>query len=166
MECSENDKGKKSSPLFYLVENIPLILIIIFGILITGSVWWGFGILYSGYSIAAMLIFMKFVCPYCVNFNSRFCMSGFNIIAFKLFHPVEGKTYHRQYKHYVPFLYPVWFVPPLAGGAYLLFRQVSWIMIVYLLIFSFTGFVLLPLRAKKQCRHCSNACNRPRMQKK
>lgn len=164
MECIENKNVKKSTPVLYIIKNLPLIIIIISGTLITGSVWWGFGIFYGVYSIAALIIFMKCICPYCACMANASCTSGYHLIVSRFFRPKEGKTYYYQFKHYILFLYPVWFIPPPAG-IYFLFREVSWLMISYLVIFSITGFLILPIASKSMCRECGNACNCPRMRK-
>jgi len=165
MECKENRKPGKTSIFIYLLENLPLLITIFSGLLITINLWWGLGILYGGYSIAALLVFMKYICPYCACYNNNSCPSGYHLISSRLFKPDNGKVYNQQYQLYVPFLYPIWFAPPFIGVIQMI-GGISWIMVVYLIVFCVTGFVVLPLASRKICGKCDNARECPRMRKK
>ena len=164
MECREHNKTTKLSLLFQVLENLPLIIVIIFGILITTQLWWVFGVLYGFYSIIGLILFMKHICPYCSHYRHKTCPAGFHIITTRFFFPKDGKVYNNQYKRFIPVVYPIWFAP-LPAALYLLFISHSVIIILYLFIFCLVGFIILPLVSKNQCRKCKNAPYCPRRNK-
>jgi len=164
MECHENNEVKRVSPFSYFKENLPLLIIIFFGMLIVGKIWWVWGGIYLLFSITALLLYMKFVCLYCFCYKTQSCHDGYHIIAKRLFKPGKGKSFYRQFKRYVPVVYPIWFLP-VPAAIYVLITQFSRLFFGYVIIFSIFGFIILPLMSKNQCTRCKNGPNCPRVVK-
>jgi hypothetical protein len=164
MECGDNKSKDKGLILSYIKENLPLVIVIIFGSILTSWVWWIWGIVYLGYSIIALLLYMKFICLYCLCYKTRSCHDGYHIIASRLFEPRKGKIFYTQFKRYVPVVYPIWFIP-VPAAFYVLMTRFSWLHLGFVIIFCISGFVILPLLSQNQCRKCTNGLYCPRLVK-
>lgn len=137
------------------LENIPLAVLIITGFVLSLAAWWLIGIMYLGYTIFALLFFTANVCTCCAGYYRGDCPSGFHKIA-RFFKPLAGKQFKHRFKRYTPVLYPIWFLPPVIALV-LLVLKFSWIILTLLLLFSFTGFFIIPFVSSKLCGGCSNA---------
>jgi hypothetical protein len=150
----------KSKSTGALLENIPLALLITLGCLLSFIAWWPLGIIYMLYTVIALPLFIAHVCPYCSSCYRDTCPSGYHLIAKRLFRSVRGKHFRNQFKRYTPLLYPIWFLPPVTTVV-LLVSRFSWPVLTILVLFSFTGFCVIPLASKKLCGECTNARSCP-----
>jgi MFS superfamily sulfate permease-like transporter len=139
-----------------LLENSSLALLFIAGTSLIAWVWWPLGLVYLGYCFLSIFLFLAWVCPYCAHYAARTCPSGYHLIPVKPTKPQAGKTFARQYKRNIAVMFPVWFLPPVAG-LYLLIVRPSWLAVALTVLFCLHGFVILPYISRQHnCKYCDN----------
>ncbi|MBN2534189.1 MAG: hypothetical protein JXB88_14965 [Spirochaetales bacterium] len=148
------------------LDNIPTLVLFGLGAVILAQ--WGiiFGITHAVYAVLSILWFWAKICPYCHSFGTRSCPCGYGIISAKLFKKKSGKNFSRIFKKNIPVLFPAWFVPPVIG-IYLLISRFSYVTLLYLVLFCFTGFFVIPFVSKiAGCKTCRIKEDCPWMNKK
>jgi hypothetical protein len=139
-----------------LLENGSLALLFALGTSLTTWVWWPLGLVYLGYCILSVRLFLAWVCPYCSHYAARTCPSAYHLIPVKPAQPKPGKTFVGQYKQNVAVMFPVWLSPPVAG-LYLLITRLSWLAVVITALFCLHGFMILPYISRQHnCKYCDN----------
>ena len=79
----------------------------------------------------------------------------------RLYPPADTTTFASHFKRHVVWLYPVWFVPPVAA-IYQLFAAFSWGTVILLTLFGLVSFVILPYVSRvHSCKTCENIDNCP-----
>ncbi|MBN2577544.1 MAG: hypothetical protein JXB10_00950 [Pirellulales bacterium] len=143
-----------------LADNIPYLLMtgLGAGILLAGGggSGWGFAAaaLYVFYALAGAVWIMVFVCPYCQFHGTRSCPCGYGRLAARLRAKNPENRFARQFRRHIPVIVPLWFIPPAAGGVFLV-RDFSLKIIGLLVLFVIDAFVILPLVSRKYgCAEC------------
>lgn len=142
------------------IDNLPYIIMIISGaiILFIGlemSVygWIALG-LFVLYGIVGALWIIIFVCPYCHYYNTRTCPCGYGQIAAKLLSKKDGNLFMEKFKKHIPIIVPLWVIPALAGGIFLILAFSLWMLALFIL-FAMDSFIILPLISRRYgCAHC------------
>ncbi len=152
-----------------LIDNIPYALMLALGawiiqISVATATWsWPAALLYVAYGIVGVLWIMYFMCPYCHFYDTRLCPCGYGKLAVKLRRRQAGSEFARQFRKHIPVIVPLWFIPLLVG-AYGLWRQFTWLLLILLAAFAINSFVLLPLLARMYgCAECPQKENCPWM---
>lgn len=159
--CKAKSCGGPTPPSAIFLENLPLVMMYIIGTVICGMLWWWFGVLYLVYCILSVVIHMRFICPYCYHYNTNSCPSGFALVTNKYFKPQYGKKFRTEFKKYVGFQFPAWFIPVVAAGR-LLWLDFDIVTLALIILFAIIGFGILPFVSKKYgCKKCLNRKNCP-----
>jgi hypothetical protein len=98
--------------------------------------------------------FSRLLCTYCPLYGTAACTTGFGDIAAKYFKKRDETKFSEKYKIFIPLLSLLWFIPFIAG-VYLLWLNITWIILVILVVFTIFGFVLVPLiPTLTYCKKC------------
>lgn len=154
--------GKRSSNVSLwtvLWENAKLVVLYGLGAAVMGLLWWPLALVYLGYCVLSILVFIALICPYCGNYHTRSCPNAYHILS--IFRSKQGRKFADQFNRYVYVASPAWFLP-LAVGLYLLIANFSWLVLVLVILFGVFGFVVIPLISRDVCATCKNAKNCPR----
>ena len=145
----------KKIPLWLvLLDNIPTIFLFILGFLIINVISTFAAILFIIYAIFSVVWFWTRICPYCHHFGTYACPCGYGIVSSKLFSRKNSSSFRKIFRRNILIVFPNWFVP-LAIGIFLLLKQYSVRILVLMIIFSITGFVIIPLISKLAgCKNC------------
>jgi len=145
----------KKIPLWLvLLDNIPTVFLFILGFLIINVISTLAAILFIIYAIFSVVWFWARICPYCHHFGTYACPCGYGIISSGLFSRKNSTSFQKIFRRNILVVFPNWFVP-LAVGIFLLIKQYSVRILVLMIIFSITGFVVIPLISKLAgCRNC------------
>lgn len=108
------------------------------------------GLGYIAYGIVGSLWIMLFLCPFCHFYATRQCPCGYGQFSARLVRKRDGSRFAEKFRKHIPFIVPLWIIPPAAGG-FLLARDFSWPLLVLLVLFSANSFVILPLVSRKNC---------------
>jgi hypothetical protein len=104
--------------------------------------------------IVYIVIFLGLICTYCPLYGTTSCASKFGNIAERLFAKRDERKFSRQFKIFSPVLSLLWILP-LVAGIYQLIIGFSWFLLVILILFTISGFVLVPLLPRLTvCRNC------------
>lgn len=119
--------------------------------------WW-WPLFYLDYVLASNLMFIRTVCPGCLNFGRPSCGSGFGLLAARMARPGGGERFPSRFRICLPLLALAWVIP-LAGGALALYLDLGKgalvLDIVPLVAFAIMGFGVLPFTSKKECHACA-----------
>jgi signal transduction histidine kinase len=126
---------------------------------VVGMLWWPLTLVYLGYCLLSIFLFIALICPYCCNYHTRSCPNAYHLLS--VFEPKKGRKFADQFNRYVYVTFPAWFVPP-AIGLYLLIADFSWLVLVLVVLFGLFGFVVVPRLSRDVCASCKNARNCPR----
>jgi hypothetical protein len=149
----------------YIVrENAWQILMYLLGALLIGWIGWPLAVAYLVLAVLGNIFYMYWVCPYCGHYQLGTCPAAFDVISGKIFKPMPGRTFRRQFTLGTIVLGPGWFLPPLAG-LYLLITGFSWLTLIVLIAFCVVGFWLLPKQSQSHCEDCETV-DCPRRPKK
>lgn len=147
--------------LYAVVENLPLAVMVVLGTFMGWMVWPPLAAVYLGYFAISIVLYWRIICPYCFHFGTPSCPSGYGGIAARLFYPQDKARFREIFKKRVAIQYPNWFVPPLFG-AYLLWSDFSWRMVLVLAAFLVIAFLVIPFVSRRiVCRKCANRKNCP-----
>ena len=154
----------KKIPLWLvLLDNIPTVFLFILGFLIINVISTLAAILFIIYAIFSVVWFWARICPYCHHFGTYACPCGYGIISSGLFSRKNSTSFQKIFRRNILVVFPNWFVP-LAVGIFLLIKQYSVRILVLMIIFSITGFVVIPLISKLAgCRNCEIKADCPWM---
>ena len=143
-----------------LINNVPYAIMTALGgaIILSGfgqSIWGRVGAAaYVLYGIVGALWIMVFVCPFCHYWNTRACPCGYGQIAARLREKKDGDRFAEKFKKHIPVIVPLWIIPVVAG-AFALYRDFSWPLLVLLVGFGVDAFGILPLLSRKHgCADC------------
>jgi signal transduction histidine kinase len=142
-----------------LRENGKLVVLYGLGAVVAGLLWWPLALIYLGYCLLSILLFIALICPYCGNYHSRSCPNAYHLLS--IFRPRKGRKFADQFNRYVFVTFPAWAIPPIAG-LYLLFTDFSWLLLALVAAFGLFGFVVFPYVSRDVCATCKNARNCPR----
>ncbi len=154
------------------LDNLPYIVMIILGSLIlfigielNAWKWISTGI-YLLYGIIGAFWIILFVCPYCHFFGTKLCPCGYGKISSRLRQKKDDRLFTKKFKAHIPFIVPLWIIPTIAGGVFLIIRF-SLQMLILLLLFIVNSFIILPLISTKYgCVHCPQRDTCPWMKSK
>jgi hypothetical protein len=149
------EKCRKAIPLpLVLLDNVPTLMMFILGALIISMLSPVYCMVYILYSAFSIIWFWAKICPYCAHYNTSSCPCGYGMISAKLFKRKTGKAFKRVFKTNIGILFPCWFIPP-AVGFFLLINDFSFLLLLYIILFSITGFLIIPLISKLVgCKTC------------
>ncbi len=146
-----------------LLDNIPTLLLFMLGFLILDRVSTAAAIAYALYAAGSVVWFWAKICPYCHHYGTLACPCGYGIVSSRLFRRQNTLQFRKVFRRNLPVVFPNWFVP--AGVAvYLLATDFSGEILVLTLLFSFIGFILIPVISRLVgCRNCEIKENCPWM---
>lgn len=154
------DNRPTVSPWSILLDNAKMAAMYALGVLLVAGVWWLLGALYLAYCFFSLWLYIRLICPSCLCYHTATCRSGYHIFA-RRYPPADAAVFARRFKRHVVWLYPVWFVPPLAA-IYLFLTAFSWGTVILLALFSLVSFVLLPYISRAHsCKTCANVAHCP-----
>jgi hypothetical protein len=136
-------------------ENATLVAMYVLGTVLTLLLWWPLALIYLGYAVLSNLLYMAWVCAYCVHYSTASCPAGYHLFRRGRLRAKEGREFAGQFRRNMVLLFPGWFVPPIAG-AYLLWKDMSWLVVGVLTVFLLVGFVVLPRDSRRYCETCKN----------
>lgn len=149
-----------------LLDNLPSLALFVMGFLIINQLSLPGAIAYGIYVIFSIMWFWAKICPYCHHYGIQACPCGYGLISASLFKKMEDKPFRKVFKKHIIVQYPNWFVP-FAVALYLLITEYSNRLLIMALLFSVTGFVIIPLISKLAgCRNCKVKDDCPWMMKK
>jgi len=143
-----------------IIDNLPYIImtllgavIFLFGLKLTLWGLWA-AIFYVLYSIAGAFWIIIFICPYCHFYDTRACPCGYGQIAAKILPAKGGNRFKEKFKKHIPVIFPLWFVPLIAGIIFLVKEYNNYMFLLYV-FFIINSFIILPLLARIYgCGHC------------
>jgi len=138
---------------YILRENALQIIMYILGAILVGLIRWPLAAAYLLLAAASTIFYMYWVCPYCGHYQLATCPAAFDVLSGKIFKPLPGRTFRRQFTLGAIVLGPGWFLPPLAA-LYLLLTGFSWLILALLIVFCAVAFWLLPQQSKSHCDGC------------
>lgn len=149
-----------------LFDNLPYAALVLLGAIISAAGisstpwrWIAAGV-FTLYGVVGAAWIIVFVCPYCHFHGTRNCPCGYGEIAAKVRPKKDDALFTRKFRQHIPVLFPLFFLPAIAGILFLVRDFTIW-MLVLVLAYSLNSFVLLPLVSRKYgCAHCpqKNAC--------
>ncbi len=143
-----------------IFETSALLFTYALGTALCALAWPPLALGYVALIVGCNLLFMAWICPYCRHCEERTCHSGYHHIA-RFFRPKANRGFAQQFRRNVAVVYPVWFLPPVAGVVRLVADADLWSGVV-LALFCLSGFVALPLASRQICAGCVNAPECPR----
>jgi hypothetical protein len=152
--------GREYSALGTVMANLPYVAMVVLGAIIIAlglpsySWAWAAAGAYAAYGLLGVLWIILFLCPYCPSYAEQSCPCGYGAIAARLRPKGNTALFARKFKQHIPVIVPLWFIPPLIGGA-LIVKSFSWPLAVLLGVFVLDSFVLIPLLSKSHgCKGC------------
>jgi hypothetical protein len=171
VDCHKARPEQVYTHLQEVIDNIPYILMTIFGALIfivgleSRSSRWLFAGAYVLYGIAGALWIIIFVCPYCHFYDTRACPCGYGQISAKLRKIRDQSRFNEKFKRHIPVIVPLWLIPIVAGIIFLV-DKFSLSLLLLMALFAIDAFLVLPLVSKKYgCAHCPQKDTCPWMRK-
>ncbi len=160
------EKYRKSIPLaLILLDNVPTLIMFILGALIISMLTSVYGTFYVIYSAFSIIWFWAKICPYCSHHDTMSCPCGYGVISAKLFKRKTGKDFKKVFKTNIIVLFPCWLIP-VAAGTYLLIDNFTFSLLLYVILFCVTGFLIIPLISKMVgCKNCEIKKDCPWMNK-
>ena len=146
-------------PWTVLRENGKLVVLYGLGAVVVGLLWWPLALVYLGYCLLSILLFVALICPYCCCYNTKSCPNAYHLLAISK--PKKGRRFADQFRRYIFVTFPAWAIPPIAG-LYQLFTDFSWLLVAFVAAFGVFGFVVFPYISRDVCATCKNARNCPR----
>ena len=154
------------------IDNLPYMLMTAFGaiILFLGikSLFWSLlaAGLFIFWGILGTIWFIIFICPYCHFYDTRACPCGYGQFAAKVRPKAPIEQFNEKFKRHIPIIFPLWFIPLIAGGIFL-YNNFSILMFTFIILFTIDSFILLPLISRKYgCAHCPQKESCPWMTEK
>jgi hypothetical protein len=131
------------------------------------SIWgWIISGSYVIYSIVGAFWIIIFVCPYCNFYDTRACPCGYGQIAVKLRPKKNENRFMEKFKKHIPVIVPLWIIPIIGGGLFLILNFSLW-MLILIILFAINSFIILPLLSRKYgCAHCPQRDTCPWMRRK
>jgi len=158
--CKKYRPKQEYSHFQEFIDNLPYIIMTFLGavILLLGlgmSIWgWIASGIYIIYGIVGAFWIIIFVCPYCNYYGTRSCPCGYGQIAEKLRPKKDEDRFMEKFKKHIPVIIPLWFIPIIAGGIFIIINFYWWILVLVIL-FAINSFIILPLLSRKYgCAHC------------
>lgn len=137
-----------------MLDNIPTLLLFVLGVLIINKLTTTGAAAYGAYTLFSVVWFWAKICPYCHHYETYACPCGYGIISPKLFKKRETTSFKRVFRRNILIVFPNWFVPVLIA-IYLLATRFEKEVLYYTIIFSITGFVVIPVISKLVgCKNC------------
>jgi len=137
-----------------LLDNVPTLMLFILGVLIINELTTAGAVVFAAYTLFSVVWFWAKICPYCHHFGTYACPCGYGAISPKFFKKRNTKSFKKVFKRNLIIVFPNWFVPILAA-VYLLVKSFSNEILIYTIIFSIIGFVIIPLISKLVgCKNC------------
>jgi len=165
MTFSDESQAKLSLPLWLvLLDNVPTMGLIFLGTLILAPISLVFAGAYLVYSIFSIVWVWAKICPACHYYGTCACPCGYGTISARFFKPSTGnQNFAAVFKRHIVVVFPNWFVP-LFAGIFLLVFHFSGQLLLYFILFTVTGFIIIPGISKwVGCRNCTNKANCPWM---
>ncbi|OGC04473.1 hypothetical protein A2276_08730 [candidate division WOR-1 bacterium RIFOXYA12_FULL_43_27] len=160
--------GKEYSTAHVLLDNVPYAIMVSIGAIV---LWKVFGLIYGlgfvVWGLAGALWFMVFICPYCHFYGTKICPCGYGIVSSRFMPKKDGSQFAKKFKRHIPVIFPLWFLPVIAGGYAYFNGGLSGSMVTLLVVFALDAFVILPYVSRKYgCSECSQKDDCPWMGKK
>jgi hypothetical protein len=137
-----------------LLDNIPTLLLFLFGFLIIYQVSLTSAIVFGTYALFSVVWFWAKICPYCHHYDTLACPCGYGAVSPKLFKRGTEKSFKRVFKRNIWIVVPNWFIP-FTIAIYLLITQYTIDILILAISFSLIGFVIIPVISKQVgCKNC------------
>jgi hypothetical protein len=137
-----------------LLDNIPTLLLFILGVLIIYPLSAIASIIFGVYTLFSVVWFWAKICPYCHHYGTFACPCGYGAISPRLFKRKDVKSFKRVFRRNILVVFPNWFVP-FGVAIYLLVTSFSNYMLILTIVFSVTGFIIIPIISKQVgCKNC------------
>jgi hypothetical protein len=137
-----------------LLDNVPTLLLFIFGFLLINQISTFGAIIYGVYTLFSVVWFWARICPYCHHYNSFACPCGYGAISPRFFRKRDSKSFKKVFKLNILIVFPNWFVP-LGIATFLLLTHFTKVVLIQTIIFSVIGFLIIPLISKLVgCKNC------------
>ncbi len=137
-----------------VLDNAPTALMFLLGSALIWNVEPAFSILFFVYCCLSIVMFWRFICPWCHHFGGSGCPCGYGRIASRFFKRKTGKEFKKVFRQNIRILFPCWVIPSVTG-VYLLWRRFSWELFYLFLSFCLVGFVLIPAISRfVGCKSC------------
>jgi hypothetical protein len=137
-----------------LLDNVPTLLLFILGFLIMNQLSTLVAVLFAIYELISVVWFWAKICPYCHHYGTQACPCGYGSISSALFRRKDPNSFQKVFKRNILIVFPNWFVP-LAIAIYLLIAHYTKEVLILTIIFSLTGFIIIPVISKLVgCKNC------------
>lgn len=145
----------KKIPLWLvLLDNIPTLLLFLFGFIIVYKVSLIAAIAFGIYILFSVVWFWAKICPYCHHYNTLACPCGYGKISGRIFKRKDDKSFKKVFRRNIGLQFPNWFVP-LAVGIYLISTNYSKSILYLTISFVIIGFIIIPAISKLVgCKNC------------
>ncbi len=138
-----------------LLDNIPTLGLFVLGAVLLWMLWPPLAIAILAYDLLSIVLFWGRICRYCKHFDTKACPCGYGVLAPRLFHKKEAKSFRDVFRKNIVIMFPCWFIP-LGVGGYLFASKYSWEILTVFLSFIVLGFVLIPAISKfVGCKGCN-----------
>ena len=137
-----------------LLDNIPTLLLFVFGFLIVYQVSLAGAIAFGTYAVFSVVWFWAKICPSCHHYDTLACPCGYGKISARIFKRKDIKSFKKVFRKNIGIQFPNWFVP-LTIAIYLILTNYSKAILYITISFVFIGFVVIPAISKLVgCRNC------------
>lgn len=146
--------SRKMSLWLILLDNIPTLLLFIFGFLIIDQISAISAIIFGTYALFSIVWFWAKICPYCHHYDTYACPCGYGAISPVFFKKGDTKSFVKVFKRNIWIVFPNWFIP-LGVAIYLLSARFTKELLIQTIIFIIIGFIIIPLVSKLiGCKNC------------
>ena len=137
-----------------LLDNIPTLLLFILGFLIINILTTTGAIVFGAYTLFSVVWFWARICPHCHHYGTYACPCGYGAISPLFFKRKDAASFKKVFKRNLSIVYPNWFIP-FGIAVYLIITNYNIEILILTLLFSFIGFLIIPLISKLVgCRNC------------
>lgn len=137
-----------------LLDNIPTLILFLFGFLIVDQLSTILAIFFGIYALFSVVWFWAKICPYCHHYGTLACPCGYGSISSRFFKKRNDRSFRKVFSNNIGIQFPNWFVP-LGVAIYLLLTDPSKKLLFLTILFVLIGFVLIPVISKLVgCKNC------------
>lgn len=137
-----------------LLDNIPIFILFLLGILIISRVSITGAILFGIYALFSVIWFWAKICPYCHHYDTLACPCGYGAISSMIFKRRDSSLFKKVFRRNIVVQFPNWFIPA-AIAVFLLITRYSTEILILAIAFSLIGFIIIPVISKQVgCKNC------------